>query len=131
MASIFTKIINGEIPSVKVHEDDLTYAIMDINPIQPGQILVFPKQEVGTIWDLNDETYQALMASVKMAGKKLRQVIKDKARVGIIVEGLEVTDHAHIKVFPFSTAKEFHNQSNDSLKPTTEELRQLASKLAF
>ena len=108
MASIFTKIIKGEIPSIRVHEDELTLAIMDINPIQPGQILVVPKKEIGDIWDLPNNDYLALMQTVQLAGRKLRAVFSDKTKIGIIVEGLEVIDHAHVKVFPFSTEEEFH-----------------------
>ncbi len=114
MASIFTRIIKGEIPSIKVHEDELTLAIMDINPIQPGQILVIPKKEIGDIWDLPGADYLALMHTVQMAGRKLREIFPDKAKVGVIVEGLEVTDHAHVKVFPFSTEEEFHARPSGS-----------------
>ena len=74
MASIFTRIINGEIPCVKVHEDDLTLAIMDIHPIQPGQILVIPKEEVGSVWEMSEASYHALMATVQQAGKSIARV---------------------------------------------------------
>lgn len=130
MASIFTKIINGEIPSVKVHEDELTLAIMDINPIQKGQILVFPKVEIGSVWELPPLTYQALMDTVQKAGQRLEKVFNDKKRVGVIIEGLEVVDHAHVKVFPFSTASEFHAVPSSN-QPSTQELLSLAQKLAF
>lgn len=128
MASIFTKIINGELPSVKVHEDENTLAIMDINPIQKGQILVFPKAEVGTVWDLSDKDYAALMRTVKDAGISIRRVFPQKARVGVMIEGLEVTDHAHVKVFPFSSIEEYHASSK---RVNTKELEELAAKLAF
>ena len=108
MPSIFTRIIKGEIPSIKVHEDELTLAIMDINPIQPGQILVIPKKEVGVVWDLPDEDYVALMQTVKSAARKLQEIFADRAKVAMVVEGFEITDHAHVKVFPFSTEEEFH-----------------------
>ncbi len=131
MSSIFTKIINGEIASVKVHEDDLTLAIMDINPVQPGQILVFPKREVGTIWDLDQPDYLALMAVVQNAGRSLRKAFPDKARIGVMVEGLEVADHAHVKVFPFSTIEEYHAVPDEHFRPTTHQLEELAVKLSF
>ncbi len=131
MSSIFTKIILGEIPSIKVHEDERSLAIMDINPIQPGQILVIPKREIGTIWDLDQDDYSALMATVQAAGRSLKRVFPDKSRVGMMVEGLEITDHAHVKVFPFSTLEEFHAMPETQTKPTNEELMVLADKLRF
>jgi len=129
MSSIFTKIINGEIPSVKVYEDNKTMAIMDINPIQIGQVLVFPKTEVGSIWELNDQDYLALMATVQKVGQKIKQVFPDKLRVGVMVEGLEVKDHAHVKVFPFSSVSEFHAQP--VLRPSPSELEKIANKLSI
>lgn len=127
MASIFTLIVEGEIPSIKVHEDSKTLAIMDINPIQTGQILVIPKMEAATVWDLNSEDYQALMDTVQNAGRSLRNVFPDK-KVGVMIEGLEVVDHAHVKVFPFSTAKEYHSIAKQA---DTRDLKSLATKLAF
>jgi histidine triad (HIT) family protein len=128
MSSIFTKIIKGELPSVKVHEDDHTLVIMDINPIQEGQLLVIPKKEVSTVWDLSKEDYNALMDSVQRAGKSLRKLFPNKT-IGIMVEGLEVKDHAHVKVFPFSSVSEYH--AVPSTSPTTEDLEKLAKRLAF
>lgn len=130
MPSIFTRIVRGEIPCFKVHEDEYAMAIMDINPIQLGQILVFPKQEVPTIWDMSEESYQALMSTVQQSGQSIRRNFPDKARVGIMVEGLEVTDHAHVKVFPFSSVEEYH-AAPGVLKPNQDELKQLATILAF
>lgn len=131
MSSIFTRIIQGEIPCVKVHEDDDTLAIMDINPIQPGQVLVFPKEEVGSVWDLSPTSYSSLMATVQIAGQRLRAAFPEKRRVGVMIEGLEVSDHAHVKLFPFSSAEEFHAQPDPSKRPTNQEIEALAKKLAF
>lgn len=128
MASIFTKIINGDIPSIKVHEDEKTLAIMDINPIQQGQILVIPKSEVGFVWDLKPVDYQALMDTVRQAGISIRKVFPNKTHVGVMIEGLEVVDHAHVKVFPFSTADEYHAKAHVA---DQSELKELATKLAF
>lgn len=129
MSSIFTKIIKGDIPSIKVHEDNRTLAIMDIHPIQPGQILIFPKSEVSTIWDLSTEDYQALMTTVQKAGQKIREAYPDKSRVGVVIEGLDVKDHAHVKVYPFSTAEEFHaDPANNS---SIAELQNIANRLGF
>lgn len=129
MPSIFSLIIEGTVPCVLVHEDKQTMAIMDIKPIQKGQILVFPKVEVGTIWELSNPTYRALMDTVKKAGQKISEVFPDKKRVGVIIEGLEVTDHAHVKVFPFSSTSEFH--AIPSYIPKSNELRSMALKLKF
>jgi histidine triad (HIT) family protein len=131
MTSIFAGIINGDIPSIKVHEDKDTLAIMDINPIQPGQILVLPKDEVPTVWDLSPDNYQALMSTVQKAGQRLRKVFPDKFRVGVMIEGLEVTDHAHVKVFPFSSIEEYHARPSLKSQPSVEQLESLAKKLRF
>ncbi|MGH7234515.1 MAG: HIT family protein [Candidatus Saccharimonadales bacterium] len=130
MPSIFSRIISGELPSAKVHEDDKTLVIMDINPIQPGQMLVIPKAEIGVVWDLPAEDYQALMTTLQLAGKSLRNLFPYK-KVGVMIEGLEVTDHAHVIVFPFSNVAEYRSVPDLDNPPTSEELEQLASKLAF
>jgi histidine triad (HIT) family protein len=128
MTSIFTKIIKGELPAVKVHEDDDTLVIMDINPIQEGQLLIVPKKEVSTVWDLSKEDYTALMNSVQRAGQSLSKAYPHKT-IGMMVEGLEVKDHAHVKVFPFSSVSEYH--AAPSTRPTVQDLEKLAEKLAF
>ncbi len=128
MASIFTKIINGEIPSIKVHEDGKTLAIMDINPIQEGQILVIPKTEVSFVWDLNPKDYQALMDTVRRAGISIRKAFPNKTHVGVMIEGLEVVDHAHVKVFPFSNAVEYHAEARPA---DQSDLIKLATRLTF
>ena len=130
MPSIFTRIINGELPSVKVHEDDRTLVIMDINPIQFGQLLAVPKNEVSSVWDLPTEDYRALMDSVQKAGQSLKALFPDK-KIGVMIEGMEVTDHAHVKIFPFSNAAEYHAHPDINHPPEREELEKLASKLAF
>lgn len=129
--SIFTRIIRGEIPSHKIYEDDKTYAFLDIHPIQPGQALVIPKKQVGFIWELEGEEYQALMLTVQKVGRRLQEVFPDKKRVGVYVEGLDVVDHAHVKVFPFSTAEEFRHIPDAAIEPDHAALAQIAQKLAF
>ena len=129
--SIFTQIIKGEIPCHKVYEDDMTFAFLDIRPIQPGQVLVVPKQQIGFIWDLKDEDYQALMATVQRVGQRIREVFPEAARVGVMVEGLDVDDHAHIKVFPFSTADEYRHFPDMGQEVNHVALSELAAKLAF
>jgi histidine triad (HIT) family protein len=129
--SIFTKIIKGEIPCHKVYEDDKSLAFMDIHPIQPGQVLVVPKMQVGFVWDLTSDDYQALMATVQKVGQRLREIYPDKSRVGVIVEGLDVEDHAHVKVFPFTGDDEFRSKPDMTAEPDHTALAALAQKLAF
>jgi len=126
--SIFTKIIRGEIPSHKVHEDDKTYAFMDIHPIQPGQVVVVPKKQVEFVWDLDAETYQAVMAVGQTVAQRLKTIFPDKV-IGMQIEGLEVP-HAHLKIFPFKTAADFHH-APDPNDPDHAALAELAKKLAF
>ena len=128
--SIFTKIIKGEIPCHKVYEDDKTLAFMDIHPFNEGQVLVVPKEQVEFVWDLQDEDYRALWSTVKKIAYRLREVFPDKIRVGVHVEGLDV-NHAHVKIFPFSTGAEFHARADDDAEPDHEELAKLAEKLYF
>ncbi len=129
--SIFTQIINGDIPCHKVYEDDQTFVFLDINPIQPGNVLVVPKSQVGSVWDLPEDEYQALMATVRRVGQRLQAVFPDKQRVGVMIEGLDVTDHAHVKVFPFSTAEEYRYVPDGSAEPDHAMLAEVAKRLAF
>lgn len=129
--SIFTKIIKGEIPAHKVYEDDKTFVFMDIHPIQPGQVLVVPKKQVGFIWDLEKDDYHALLDTVQRVGQRIREVLPDKTRVGVMVEGLDVADHAHIKVFPFSNEEEYRRVPDPNAEPDHDALAEMAKKLAF
>lgn len=128
--SIFTKIINGEIPSHKIYEDEKTYVFLSIHPIQPGQVVVVPKAQVEFVWDLESEDYAAVMETCRKVALRLREVFPDKARIAQIVEGLEV-NHAHVKLFPFDTAEEFRHVPDDSQEPNHEELAAIAEKLRF
>lgn len=128
--SIFTKIIKGEIPCHKVYEDDKTLAFLDIHPIQPGHVLVVPKRQVSFVWDLDDDDYQALMATVRKVARRLRAAFPDKERVGVMIEGLDVADHAHVKIFPFSKG-EYRVIPDMTAEPDHEALAELARKLAF
>lgn len=130
-SSIFTKIINGEIPSHKIYEDEKTFALLDIHPIQPGQVLVVPKSQVGFVWDMNSEDYLSLMATVHKVGQRLRTVFPEKKRVGVIVEGLDVVDHAHVKVFPFSDDAEFRNVPDPEGPVDHDALAEVAERLRF
>lgn len=129
--SIFTQIIKGEIPCHKVYEDEKTLVFMDIHPIQPGQVLVVPKAQIGFVWDLIPEDYRALMDVVQKVGQRIREAFPEKARVGVMIEGLDVTDHAHVKVFPFSGEDEFRHTPDGNAEPDHETLAEIAKKLAF
>ena len=101
MASIFSKIAAGEIPSYKVAEDDNYYAFLDINPMVEGHTLVIPKKEVDYIFDLDDETYLGLAAFAKKVAVAIRRAIPCQ-RVGVAVLGMEVP-HTHIHLVPLQT----------------------------
>ena len=125
--SIFTKIINGEIPCHKVYEDELTYAFMDIYPIQPGMVLVVSREQIANIEDLPDELYDAVLKTAHKLMRALRKSYPDKFKIAMQVEGLDV-QHVHVKLFPIDNPAEFH-----ALAPTTEpnhvELEQIAEKI--
>lgn len=127
--SLFTKIIKGEIPCHKVYEDAHSFAFLDIYPIQPGHVLVVPKKQVGFVWDMSSADYQALMATVQKIGSRLREVFPEQARVGVMIEGLDVADHAHVKVFPFSTAEQYRAVPDISQEPDHAALAIVADKI--
>ena len=104
MASIFTKIINGEIPCYKIAEDEDFFAFLDINPNAKGHTLCIPKKEVDKIMDLDEETYMGLMAFSRKIGKAI-EASMDCNRVGITVIGLEVP-HVHVHLIPLNEMKE-------------------------
>lgn len=128
--SIFTKIVKGEIPCHKVHEDELTLAFMDIHPVAEGHVLVISKKQVEFVWDLPDNDYQAVMATVKKVALKQREVF-GKPYVGEMVVGTDVP-HAHVHVVPFVETKEL-KRALDPLdtEPDHEQLAAIAAKLAF
>jgi len=129
--SVFTKIIKGEIPCHKVYEDDKTIAFMDIHPTQPGHVVVAPKVQVNFVWDLEQDDYGALMATVHKVGNRLRELFPGKARIAATVEGLGISNHAHVNVFPFDTAEEFRSIPDSSKEPDHNELAKMAEKLRF
>jgi histidine triad (HIT) family protein len=126
MASIFTRIINGEIPCYKVAEDENYFAFLDINPLAKGHTLVVPKQEVDYIFDLDDQTLAGMMVFAKKVAKKIGAKIECK-RVAVVVLGLEVP-HAHIHLVPINSENDvdFHREK---LKLTPDELEKIASDL--
>jgi histidine triad (HIT) family protein len=124
--SVFARIIKGEIPAYKIHEDDKNLAFLTIQPIQPGHTLVIPKNQVDHLWDLPGRDYQSLMEFTKEVANHLRQVT-GKKRIGVKVEGFEVP-HAHIHLIPMDSVAEFNAPPQDA---APEELIKIASKLAF
>ncbi len=125
--SIFTKIIRGEIPCQKVYEDDKTLAFLTIEPVQPGHTLVIPKKQIDQLWDLDDDDYQAVMATSKKVAKRLKAVMGTN-RVGVLVVGVDVP-HVHVHLIPFDTSAEFKAESKTGVD--TAELERIAATLAF
>ncbi len=126
MASIFTKIINGEIPSYKIAEDENFFAFLDINPNAKGHTLCVPKKEVDKIMDLDEETYMGLMAFARKVGKAIESTM-DCKRVGITVIGLEVP-HVHVHLIPLNEMKEATFQHKVSL--TQDEFIEIAAQIS-
>lgn len=126
--SIFTKIIKGEIPSYKVYEDEKTHAFLDIHPITPGHVLVVPKKQIEFLWDLDDEYYQAVMATVKKLALQLRAAL-EVPFVGVKVIGVDVP-HAHVHVVPFTTVDQYRNRPDQSAEPDHEALKMVLEKLS-
>lgn len=110
MSSIFTKIVNGEIPAYKVAEDENYLAFLDVNPNAKGHTLCIPKQEINKIFDMDDELYLGLMKFSKKVAIALEKTVPCK-RVGVAVVGLEVP-HAHVHLIPLNHMDEmrFHNK---------------------
>ncbi len=126
MATIFTKIIKGEIPSYKVAENDKFYAFLDINPLAKGHTLVVPKQEVDYIFDLEPEILSEMMVFAQKIAKGIDKISACK-RVGIAVVGLEVP-HAHIHLIPISGGNDI-DFSKPKLSLTPEEMSETAKKI--
>ena len=127
MATIFSRIIAGEIPSYKVAENDKFYAFLDINPLVKGHTLVIPKQEVDYIFDLSDED----LAEMQVFAKKVAAAIKSAfpcIKVGQAVIGLEVP-HAHIHLIPIQKESDMLF-SNEKLKLTADEFKEIAEKIS-
>ena len=125
MPSIFTKIINGEIPSYKIAEDDNFFAFLDINPNAAGHTLCVPKKEVNKIFDLDEATYMGLMAFARKVGKAIESAITCK-RVGMTVIGLEVP-HVHVHLIPLHSMANATFQHKETLTP--DEFETIAGKI--
>lgn len=126
MASLFSRIINGEIPCYKIAEDKLHFAFLDISPLTKGHTLVIPKKEVDYIFDLSDEELSSLHLFAKKVAIALKKAIPCQ-RVGVSVIGMEVP-HAHIHLIPFSTMGEM-NFSRPKLHLQKDEFLEIAEKI--
>ena len=125
MSSIFTKIINGEIPCYKIAEDDNFLAFLDVNPNAKGHTLCIPKKEINKLFDLDDDTYIGLMQFSKKMAVALEKTVPCK-RIGMTVIGLEVP-HAHVHLIPLNEMQEMTFKNKVSL--TKEEFEALAKEI--
>ena len=128
MATIFSRIINGEIPCYKVAENDKFFAFMDINPVQKGHTLVVPKKEVDYIFDIDDNDIQEMMLFAKQVAVRIKEAIPC-TKVGVAVIGLEVP-HAHIHLVPMQKEGDL-DFKRPKLQLTEEEFLDIQKKIAF
>jgi len=126
MGSIFTKIVNGEIPAYKVAEDKNFLAFLDISPVAKGHTLVIPKKEVDYLFDLDDELYTGLQLFAKKVAAGLKKAIPCK-KVGVLVLGLEVP-HAHIHLIPMQNEADVLNFSK-KLNLSKEDFEEIRDKI--
>lgn len=127
MASIFTRIINGEIPCYKVAEDENYFAFLDISPMTKGHTLVVPKVEVDYIFDLEPEVLAGMTVFAQKVAKAIKATIPC-SRVAVAVLGMEVP-HAHIHLVPIQTESDL-NFRKDKLKLSTEEFQRIAATIS-
>ena len=127
MASIFSRIVSGEIPSYKIAENESFYAFLDINPLQQGHTLVIPKREEDYIFDLSDEELAGMMLFAKKVAEAIKKTIPC-LRVGMAVLGLDVP-HAHIHLVPLHSGEDL-NFSNPKKQYTPEEMAACAELIA-
>ncbi len=125
MSSIFTKIINGEIPAYKITEDENYLAFLDVNPNAKGHTLCIPKQEIDKIFDMEEEQYLGLLKFSRKVSKALEKTVSCK-RIGMAVIGLEVP-HAHVHLIPLNEMDEMRFQNK--VKLTKEEFEELAESI--
>ncbi|WP_428666650.1 HIT family protein [Runella sp.] len=125
MPSIFTRIVNGEIPSYKIAETDEFLAFLDVFPCAPGHTLVIPKKEVDYIFDLEESLYEGLMKFSKQVAAAVEKAVPCK-RIGVAVVGLEVP-HAHVHLIPMNSMADMN--FNNKLKMSQEELAEIAERI--
>ncbi len=127
MSSIFTKIINGEIPCFKIAENEDYFAFLDINPLSKGHTLVIPKKEVDYIFDLEDSIYLGLMTFAKKVAQAIEKTIVCE-RIGIAVIGLEVP-HVHVHLCPINGVHDL-NFSNPRVQLSQEDFKEIAQEIS-
>lgn len=127
MATIFTRIVEGEIPCYKVAENEEFFAFLDINPIQKGHTLVIPKEEVDYLFDIDDEKLGRMMIFAKQVATQIKAKIECK-RVAVVVLGLEVP-HAHIHLIPITNESDVDFKHKEEL--SVDEFKQISNILAF
>jgi len=127
MASIFTKIINREIPSYKVAEDENYYAFLDINPLAKGHTLIVPKKEVDYIFDLDKKTYNGLFVFVKNVSKAIEKSV-NCLRLGMVIYGLDVP-HAHVHLIPLKGKGNEIDFSKPKVDLSQEEFQEIAARI--
>ena len=126
MATLFSKIISGEIPGYKIAEDDRFYAFLDINPVRPGHTLVVPKEETDYLFDLDDDTLGAMMVFAKRVADGIKSATFCR-KVGVAVIGLEV-NHAHIHLIPISNEGDMDFKKKQTLPE--EEMKDLCTRIS-
>lgn len=127
MATIFTKIINGEVPCYKVTETEDCIAFLDIMPLAKGHVLIIPKKEVNNYFDLEDDLFQKVNALAKKVSKAIKKSVAC-ARIGVSVIGLEVP-HAHVHLVPINKLSDL-NFTKKRVELTPEEFQELADKIS-
>ncbi len=127
MSSIFTRIVNGEIPCYKIAEDDNFFAFLDINPLKKGHTLVIPKKEVDYIFDLEADTLAGMMVFSQKVALAIEKVLPCN-RIGVVVLGLEVP-HAHIHLIPIDSEADVRF-SNPRVRLTEDEFKEIAARIS-
>lgn len=127
MSSIFTSIVNGEIPCYKIAEDDNFFAFLDINPLKKGHTLVIPKKEVDYIFDLEEDTLAGMMVFSQKIALAIEKVVPCN-RIGVVVLGLEVP-HAHIHLIPIDSEADVRF-SNPRVRLTEDEFKDIAARIS-
>ena len=126
MASVFSKIVSGEIPCHRIAENEEFLAFLDITPVALGHTLVIPKKEIDYFFDLDDALLSGINLFAKEVARKLQRAVPCK-RIGVAIVGLEVP-HAHVHLLPLNTMKDI-NFSGERLKMTQDELASLAEEI--
>jgi histidine triad (HIT) family protein len=127
MATIFTKIINGEIPCYKIAENEHFFAFLDVFPVVKGHVLVVPKQEIDYIFDVSDDVLAAMLVFAKPIAKAIEAVVPCR-RIGISVIGLEVP-HAHLHLVPLNQLSDMDFREKLNPPPSKEEFEKLAAAI--